>query len=44
MLALGKRGTGIQEFKIYFAENLTKVSPCFQHFIFIIDGSLTNSK
>jgi hypothetical protein len=30
--------------KISFAEKLTKVSPYLQHFIFIIDGSLTNSK
>jgi hypothetical protein len=35
---------GYSRIKIYFAEKLTKVSPYVQHFIFIIDGSLTNSK
>jgi hypothetical protein len=44
MLALGNQGTGIQESKFLFAEKLTKVSPYLQYFIFIIDGSLTNSK
>jgi hypothetical protein len=44
MLALGNQGMGIQESKFLFAEKLTKVNPYLQHFIFIIDGSLTNSK
>jgi hypothetical protein len=44
MLALGNQGMGVQETKISFAEKLTKVSPYLQYFIFIIDGSLTNSK
>jgi hypothetical protein len=35
---------GYSRIKNYFVEKLTKVSPCFQHFIVIIDGSLTNSK
>jgi hypothetical protein len=43
MLALENQGMGIHD-SIFFAEKLTRVSPCFQHFIFIIDGSLTNSK
>jgi hypothetical protein len=44
MLALGNQATGIQESEFLFAEKLTKISPYFQHFIFIIDGLLSNSK
>jgi hypothetical protein len=35
---------GYSRSRISFAEKLTKVSPYLQYFIFIIDGSLTNSK
>jgi hypothetical protein len=44
MLALGNQAMGIQESKFLFAEKLTKISPYLQHFILIVDGSLTNSK